>query len=133
MGLVKRTAAGVSVALLLVSCGGGGDISGDSSEFSITPKEYKLSLSGGSSCGSASRFAPVVVTIVGGKAPFRIVNSSPETLIIDKTEATGKDPQFRISYRSDTNLCADPSTVTVLDFFSRVATFEYSVEVEEAE
>lgn len=133
--MIKRfaQAAGMAGMLLLVSCGGGGDIAGDSTEFSVTPDEYKLKLGAGASCGSASRFQPIVVTIVGGQSPYRIVNSSPETLIVDKTEATGKDPQFRVSYKSNTSLCSEPATVTVLDYHSRSATFEYSVEVEKAQ
>jgi hypothetical protein len=129
--MIKRIARVATLAgtVLLVSCGGGGDIAGDSTEFSVTPDEYKFT---GPSCSSASRFQPIVVTIVGGQAPFRIINSSPETLSVDKTQATGKDPQFRVSYKN-TNLCSDPATVTVLDYHSRAATFEYSVEVEEDE
>lgn len=119
--------AAVVGTLLLVSCGGGGDIAGDSTEFSVSPEEYKFT---GPSCSSASQFQAIVVTIVGGQGPFRIINSSPEALSVDKTEASGKDPQFRVSYKN-TNLCTDPATITVLDYHSRVATFEYSVEVEE--
>lgn len=120
-------AAAALGSAFLVSCGGGGDIAGDSADFSVNPEEYKFT---GPSCNSASQFQPIVVTIVGGQAPYRIVNSSPETLSVDKTEATGKDPQFRVSYKN-TNLCSDPATITVLDYHSRVATFEYSVDVEE--
>jgi hypothetical protein len=134
--MIKRfahTLAAAGAVALLVSCGGGGDIAGDSTEFSVTPEEFNLTLTAGTSCSAASTLKPVIVTIVGGQGPFRIVNSSPEALSIDKTQATGKDPQFRVSYRSDSRLCSDPATVTVLDYHSRVATFEYSVEVEDAE
>jgi hypothetical protein len=129
--MIKQFArvAVVAGTFFLVSCGGGGDIAGDSTDFSVNPDEYKFT---GPSCASASQFQAIVVTIVGGQAPYRIINSSPETLSIDKTEATGKDPQFRVSYKN-TNLCSDPATVTVLDYHSRVATFEYSVDVEEEE
>ena len=133
--MIKQFArvAVIAGTFFLFSCGGGGDIAGDSTEFSVTPDEYNLTLGAGSSCSRASIFDPVVVTIVGGQSPYRIINGSPETLIVDKTEATGKDPQFRISYKNNTSLCSDPATVTVLDYHSRVATFEYSVEVEDAE
>jgi hypothetical protein len=39
---VVRAVSGAVVLLALVSCGGGGDIAGDSTEFDITPKENKL-------------------------------------------------------------------------------------------
>lgn len=120
-------------SILLVSCGGGGDVAGDSTEFSVSPKEYALKLSAGSRCRDASETPPIVVTIIGGQPPFRIINSAPESLVIDKTEASGKDPQFRVSYSETAVLCTNPGVVTVLDYHSRVASFEYSIEVEEAE
>jgi hypothetical protein len=130
---VVRAVSGAVVLLALVSCGGGGDIAGDSTEFDITPKENKLELPAGASCGDASRVPPVVVTIIGGQPPFRIINSSPEALVVDKTEATGKDPQFKISYYRNAVVCVNPGTVTVLDYHSRSASFEYSVEVADSE
>jgi hypothetical protein len=127
-----RMACGIAVAFSLTSCGGGGDIAGDSSEFAVSPKENKLDLPAGSFCSDASIVPPVVVTIIGGQPPYRIVNSSPEALVIDKTEATGKDPQFKVSYFSNAVVCVNPGVVTVLDYHSQVATFEYSVEIKKA-
>jgi hypothetical protein len=118
----------VGVMLSLASCGGGGDIAGDSSEFAVSPKDNTLTLGAGASCADASQVPPVVVTIIGGQPPYRIVNSSPEALVVDKTEATGKDPQFKVSYYENAVVCVNPGTITVLDYHSRVATFEYSVE-----
>lgn len=119
------------VSFVLASCGGGGDIAGDSTEFSVSPEKYELELGEGARCSDASKVPPVVITIIGGQAPFRVVNSAPESLVIDKTEVTGKDPQFRISYSSDAVLCTKPGVVTILDYHSRVASFEYSVTVKE--
>lgn len=128
-----RMACGIAVVFSLASCGGGGDIAGDSSEFAVSPKENKLDLPAGSRCRDAAGAPPVVVTIIGGQPPYRIVNSSPEALVIDKTEATGKDPQFKVSYFPNAVLCVNPGVVTVLDYHSQVATFEYSVEIEKAD
>lgn len=122
---------GAGLLFVLVSCGGGGDIAGDnSSEFVVSPKSHKLKLNADNQCADASLAPPVVVTIIGGQAPFRIINSSPEVLVVDKTEATGKDPQFKVSYNENAVLCANPGTVTVLDYHSKTATFEYSVDIE---
>jgi hypothetical protein len=129
---VVRAVSGAVVLLALASCGGGGDIAGDSSEFAVSPKENKLELGPGSNCADASVVPPIVVTIIGGQPPFRIVNSSPEALVVDKTEATGKDPQFKVSYYRNAVVCVNPGTITVLDYHSRVASFEYSVEIKEA-
>jgi hypothetical protein len=125
---VVRAFFGVGIVLSLASCGGGGDIAGDSSEFAVSPKENTLTLGTGASCADASQVPPVVVTIIGGQPPYRIVNSSPEALVVDKTEATGKDPQFKVSYYENAVVCVNPGTITVLDYHSRVATFEYAVE-----
>ncbi|MBT9550232.1 MAG: hypothetical protein IV088_05235 [Hydrogenophaga sp.] len=120
-------------SFFLISCGGGGDVAGDSTEFSVSPEEYALKLGAGSRCRDASETPPVVVTIIGGQPPFRIINAAPEALVIDKTEASGKDPQFRISYSATAVLCANPGVVTVLDYHSRSVSFEYSVEIDEAQ
>lgn len=134
--MLKKTYLGALVAatLALASCGGGGDIAGDSSEFAVSPDEYALKVgpdrNGG--CALASTLQPVVFTIIGGQAPFRIVNSDPQAIEVDKTEATGKDPKFQVKYRN-TSYCADPAVITVLDYHSRVATVEISVEVEDEE
>lgn len=123
-----RALGSLGVCLLFASCGGGGDVAGDSTTFAVSPKSFKLSLASGSACSAASEAPPVVVTIIGGQPPYRIINSSPESLVVDKTEATGKDPQFRVSYYQDAVLCVAPGTITVLDYHSKVTTFEYSVE-----
>lgn len=132
--MLKKTAhlgALFITSLVLTSCGGGGDIAGDSTEFSVSPDEYalKVSADGNGGCSGASTLQPVVFTIIGGQAPFRIVNSDPQAIQVDKTEATGKDPKFQVKYRN-TSYCADPAVITVLDYHSRVATVEISVEVE---
>lgn len=129
---VMRVVSCVALSLALVSCGGGGDVAGDSTEFAVSPKENKLELGEGASCSDASQVPPVVVTIIGGQPPFRIINSSPEALVVDKTEATGKDPQFRVSYYKNAVVCVNPGTITVLDYHSRSVSFEYSVEIKEA-
>lgn len=131
-------AGGLVASFLLVSCGGGGDETGgdeagDEVAFVVSPANYTLTLSAGSRCRNASRTPPIVVTIIGGQAPFRIINSYPGTLVIDKTEATGKDPQFKVSYSESAIVCAKPGVVTVLDYYSRSTSFEYTVEIEESQ
>ena len=128
-----RLMIGAAAVLALVSCGGGGDVAGDSSEFAVSPKEFALKLGAGSRCRDASEMPPVVVTIIGGQPPFRIVNASPEALVVDKTEASGKDPQFRVTYYPNAVICVDPGVITVLDYHSQAASFEYKVEIDEAE
>lgn len=124
---------GGSVILSLASCGGGGDIAGDGEEFLVSPDEYKLAVSADSNggCSYAANAKPVVFTIIGGQSPFRIVNSDPQAIVVDKTEATGKDPKFTVSFQK-TSYCANPAVITVLDYHSRVATIEITTEVASA-
>lgn len=118
-------------AFALVSCGGGGDIAGDSSEFSVSPSEVKLTTVSEikNDCSGASR-APTVFTIIGGQAPFRIVNANPGAVSVDKTEVSGKDPKF--SVRS-LGACGDPFVITVLDYHSQAIAVEFTVESEQPE
>jgi hypothetical protein len=123
-----RVAGSLAVAIVLASCGGGGDIAGDSTDFSVSPDEAKLTVvSATGSCASAVDADPTVFTIIGGQAPFRIVNANPGGVIVDKTEATGKDPKFTVRPAGQ---CGDPFVITVLDYHSRAATVEFTVEAE---
>lgn len=114
-----------SIAAALVSCGGGGDAAGDSSEFSTSPTEltYNVTADSDGGCSEAAG-AEAYVTIVGGQAPFRIQNPLPEFVRVDRTEATGKDPVFKVTSLGG---CVDPATILVLDYHSQSATFTFSV------
>ena len=130
--IFKRSLVGALAVVVLASCGGGGDIAGDSTDFGLSPAEYKLtvlSLTKGD-CSSSASTPPIVVTIIGGQPPFRIVNADPDSLSVDKTEASGKDPQFTVRPKGR---CGDPHVVTVIDYHSQSVAFEYSVDDEQPE
>jgi hypothetical protein len=127
-----KAALGFSLVFVLASCGGGGDISGSGTEFLVSPKDTKLTVFStvDGDCSGAVGGSATVFTIIGGQAPFRIVNAFPDGLEIDKTEATGKDPKFTVRPRGR---CGDPFVITVLDYHSKVATVEFTVESEKPE
>lgn len=129
MNKLFKVLCGGSMALALVSCGGGGDVAGDVEDFEVSPKEWKREVPPDAN-GSCSRAKgnPVTFTIIGGQPPFRIVNASPHGLTIDKTEATGKDPKFTVTPAGG---CGDPFIITVLDYHSQVATVEVAVTIVE--
>lgn len=105
----------------LVACGGGGDNAGDLTEFSTNIDEWAVKSSvPGCSTGGAEKW----VTIIGGQAPFRIRNSSPSNLQVDRTQVTGKDPVFKMTTLGG---CAE-FTVTVLDYHSRVTSINIKLE-----
>jgi hypothetical protein len=129
-----RSLVGLVSILALASCGGGGDIAGDTSDFGVSPEEVKFTdnetrTTNVDSCIGV-RGARTVFTIVGGQAPFRIVNSSPQYMDVDKTEVSGKDPKFTVTMNGG---CGDPLTILVLDYHSRSATVEITVEREKEE
>lgn len=111
-------------APLIFACGGGGGDAGDSFEFEVIPKEIGyLAAKGDVNCRDVNQ--QTVFTINGGDPPFRIVNSHPRTFFIDKTEVTGKDPQFKLTLSGG---CGEDLAVVVLDAQSRVATVSISIE-----
>lgn len=128
--MFKLLAAGWASILLLASCGGGGDIAGDATTFSVSPEKMSIEVEADPAGGCAyATGAATTFTIVGGQSPFRIVNAVPQAIAVDKTEATGKDPKFMVSSKGG---CGDPFVITVLDYHSQVATVEITVKVKEA-
>lgn len=110
----------------LVSCGGGGGAAGDSDTFAVAPGEIKISHGKGDVTCSGSKGARTTVTIVGGQAPFRIVNSSPQLMSVDRTEVAGQDPQFVVTSLGQG--CGEDLSVLVLDLFSKSVTFNLTLE-----
>ncbi len=119
-----KIGATVVTALALASCGGGGPVAGDAEGFSVSPEEIKWTV--GSCAFSGGN--DTVVTIIGGQPPFRIVNSAPQFVTVDRTQVTGKDPVFRVS---TVRGCGENLSITVLDYHSRVAVFNVSIEEDE--
>lgn len=120
MKLIKLFSV-VAASTVLVACGGGGDNAGNLTEFSTNVDEWTVkSAAPGCSTGGAEKW----VTIIGGQAPFRIRNSSPDNLQVDRTEVTGKDPMFKMTTLGG---CAEFS-VTVLDYHSQVASIDIKLE-----
>jgi hypothetical protein len=122
---VMKMGATLVVAAALASCGGGGPVAGDAEGFSVSPESTTWTVSSCASSGGGY----TVVTINGGQPPFRIVNSAPQFITVDRTEVTGKDPTFRVSTLRG---CGEDLAVTVIDYHSRTAVYSVTIE-EEAE
>jgi hypothetical protein len=123
---VMKMGAALIAAVALASCGGGGPVAGDAEGFSVSPEETTWTVS---SC-AASGGGYTIVTINGGQPPFRIVNSAPQFITVDRTEVTGKDPTFRVSTLRG---CGEDLAVTVIDYHSRTAIYSVTIEEEEEE
>jgi len=120
-----KIAAVLASAMVLVSCGGGGDVAGDVGEMSLTPDEVKYGPTSDCSVVTGESFW---VTINGGQAPFRIHNTFPSFMQIDRTETTGKDPRFKVTLLGR---CGEDISVAVFDYHSKQANIEITVEYKE--
>lgn len=114
-------------AMIMASCGGGGGAAGDSTDFFTSPDAIAYTLGYGE-CGSWHT-VNTNVTIIGGLAPFRIHNSSPSLVVLDKSEATGQDPVFTVQAVRG---CDSKISITVLDVHSRSTVFEITTAEEDA-
>lgn len=112
------------VAGVLASCGGGGDVAGDTADFFTNPAEIKWTVS---ACNFAAG-AETLVTIVGGTPPYRIHNPQPDSLGLDRIEVSGKDPVFKVTTLGG---CMEGVGILVLDYHSRSTIVEVTVEVED--
>lgn len=119
-----KVSGSLLVAGALASCGGGGDVAGDTDEFFTNPSEIKWSVS---SCNAAIG-GETLVTIIGGTPPYRVHNPQPDSLGVDRVQVTGKDPVFKVTTLGG---CMDQVPILVLDYHSRTTTFEVTVEVDE--
>lgn len=122
MNRIKMMAAALSTAAL-VACGGGGDVAGDSMEFTTNVDEWTVKALRKGECPGAGN--EVWVTIVGGQPPFRIRNPMPTVVQVDRTETSGKDPVFKVTTLG--TACAEFS-ITVHDYHSQMAAVEIKLE-----
>ena len=114
----------VAFVVALTSCGGGGDVAGGLSEFSVVPTGVTISaVKGDTLCKQTG--GQYTVTIVGGTPPYRVVSSNPSRFTTDKTEVTGKNPTFKVTVGPG---CMEDMTVLVLDYLSRSTVFTVTVE-----
>lgn len=115
----------VGGAVILSSCGGGGDVAGGLTAFSVSPEEVGYKALKGDVICQNTWGAETVVTIIGGTPPYRVVSSAPQSAIINKTEVTGKNPTFTVTTGPG---CMEKVSVTILDYHSRTAVFSLTVE-----
>lgn len=118
---------GIAGTVALSSCGGGGDVAGGLTDFSVSPAEFTWVAPKGDEFCSTTEGLENVVAIVGGTPPYRVVSSVPDDAIVSKTEVTGKNPTFDVTTGRG---CMEVS-VLVLDYHSRSTAFILKVEAGE--
>jgi len=113
-------AAAVASAALLIACGGGGDDkAGSPTAFSIVPDEIGLSVPDGNpdglpqgTCYSTSGGAGGRVYVYGGAAPYRIDNTSPDYVTVDRTTVAHRGDFFLVDF---TGGCTDSAIIVIVD------------------
>ena len=115
---VARTsfaALAAAAAVLLSACGGGGNESGPPDK--VVLSQTDLTLKGTKeACG---RGGGIQIFIYGGTPPYKLSNSVPNHVILDKTEVQLSGDSFTIGF---TGLCIDSMPIVVEDRMGRMAT-----------
>ena len=128
MKTIRRIAKLFTLPLLgvLVSCGGGGDVAGSKTDFSVVPAKFELAAAKGDVSCQFTNGAEVVVTVLGGIPPYRIVNSYPQVISVSDSVLSGKNPTFKVVIRGDAG-CATTMPLLILDYQSRSTNFDVTV------
>ena len=134
MKQTKIFAAVLSIALAatLAACGGGGDAeAGSPTAFSIQPADKTLTAlaqsAGGPATGQCSSGYAGDVAIIGGSAPYSLINTSPEHVLLHRSatdftavsSVSDRNGTFSISFATS---CFDPVLVVIADKFDNHVT-----------
>jgi hypothetical protein len=114
----------VSVLLLsaavLGGCGGGGDDNaGSLTPFSTVPAEITVTVPTGGCQGGAGIGSSTRVFVYGGAAPYRLDNTAPDAIALDKTVVENRGDFFTATLIGG---CVDPALVVVVDANDRQVT-----------
>ena len=112
--------AAVSLAALVASmggCGGGGDAeAGSPTVLSVVPSTLTATAAttanGGPPAGHCSAGYGGEFFVYGGSAPYRIDNTAPDAMVINKTTVDDRGGSFTVNF---TGTCIAPAIITVVD------------------
>ncbi len=112
------------VAVALAACGGGGDdAAGSLTALSVQPTTLTVTAPQGAGSGVCSGGNVGQIFVYGGAAPYRIDNTSPDVIALDKTTVGDRGGSFNVSYVTFGTLangfpvggCFAPALVVVVD------------------
>jgi hypothetical protein len=112
---LKTAAVLLCCSALLSGCGGGGDDNaGSLTQLSVVPSEVEWT-GGPGACavGATSR-----VYVHGGAAPYRLQNTSPDGISLDRTQVDNRNDYFEVTLLG---MCMEDVEVVVLDANDRRA------------
>jgi len=113
---LNRIAVLAAAAGLLTSCGvGGDDEAGSPTKFSVVPSSIKVT----GPTGACAAGANGTVFVYGGAAPYRLSNTVPDYVTLDRTEVSHPAESFTVTF---TGGCLDPGTIAVEDSLGNLVT-----------
>jgi hypothetical protein len=98
---------------VLSACGGGGDDeAGSPTTFSVQPASVSFTAPAGTATGVCVAGGTQDVFVYGGAAPYRVDNTVPAYVSVDKTNVDSRGGSFRITV---TGGCLTDGTIVVVD------------------
>ena len=108
--------AWAALALLFPGCGGGGTESGSPEDIFVSPNEITVT----GAPGACALGTGPTVHVYGGRPPYRLSNSVPSAMVLDKTEVEDSGDGFTIFFTS--GICVDGMPITIEDSMGNLAT-----------
>ena len=118
--------AALGAAALVGGCGGGGggdDTAGSPTAFSVVPSEITLSVPEGNPgglpegrCYGTTGGAGGRIFVYGGAAPYRIDNTSPAYVVVDRTTVAHRGDFFQVDF---TGNCTSSAILVIVDALDR--------------
>ena len=104
----------------LASCGGSGDDdAGSVTPFSVVPSTLTLTAATGAPAGACSSGFAGEVFIYGGAAPYRLNNTAPDAVVLNKSQVGDRGGSFTVSF---TGICVSPVSIVVVDKLDKQVT-----------
>ena len=113
---LSRALAGAALVLPLSGCGGGGTESGSPEEIFVSPSEVTAT----GVPGACALGVGPTVHLYGGQPPYRLSNSVPSAIVLDKAEVEDSGDGFTIYFTN--GICVDGMPVTIEDSMGNLAT-----------
>jgi hypothetical protein len=112
-------AAALLLSCLLAACGGGGNESGPPDRIELSPTSVRV----GSSGNCVTGLGPEVF-VYGGTPPYKLSNSVPQGMQLNKTSVADSGESFTITFIN--NVCLQSVPITLEDKMGRLATVSVS-------
>jgi hypothetical protein len=103
----------VALVASLAACGGGDDAeAGAPTALNIQPSTLTVTAAAGSASGVCGAGSVGEVFIYGGAAPYRLDNTAPDLVELDRSKVDTRGGSFKVAYLGG---CFEPVLVVILD------------------